>query len=300
MLDGRLFERAFVTACFECLQWIQPVSGVRMLVICNGAIKSGSTWLYNILTQLVSFSPPPEEYLTLNNPRHPCIRPDRLADFLSTEDFVTHDYLSKNHLDKPQHRTLLSRPNVYVFDIERDPKDVIVSHYFHESFRNGYEGSFEDFYWNVGRFDVAKLSRYHALWRDSGPQVYISSYEKLHTDFAVEVRRIAGVLGVSLTDPQIDAMRERTSIKSLRKNYESEPRFEGEKFFRKGTIGDWKNHFDDAMLADIRRVEERGIGPIDLTYLRYRVTSLWQRRGRNRDSSRGPRNGPTGSTPPPA
>jgi hypothetical protein len=249
-----------------------------MLVICNGAIKSGSTWLYNILTQMLSFARPPEKYLTLKNPRHPCIRPDQLAEFLTSEDYVTIDYLSKNHLDKPLHRFLLSRPHVYVFDIERDPKDVIVSHYFHETFRNAYKGSFEEFYWSIGRFDVAKLSRYHALWRDAGPQVYISSYEKLHTDFALEARRIAAVLGVSLTDPQIDAMRERTSITSLRKNYENEPRFEGEKFFRKGTIGDWKNHFDDAMLADIRRVEERGIGFLDLPYLRHRMNTLWLRR----------------------
>lgn len=250
-----------------------------MLVICNGAIKSGSTWLYNILAQLLPFSPPPEHYLTLRNPRHPCIRPDRLADFLRNEDYRGKNYLSKNHLDSAEdRRLLLSQPEVFVFDIERDPRDVIVSHYFHETFRNGYEGSFQDFYWGAGRTDVAKLIRYHALWRDAGPRVYISSYEKLHGEFPAEVRRIAGVLGLSLTDTRVEELREKTSLGSLRKEYKSEPRFEGEKFFRKGTTGDWKNHLDDAMLGDIRRIEERGIGLLDLPYLRHRLVCLWNRR----------------------
>ncbi len=179
----------------------------------------------------------------------------------------------------------MSRPKVYVFDIERDPRDVIVSHYFHETFRNGYQGTFQDFYWSVGRIDVAKLIRYHDLWRQAGPQVYISSYERLHADFSSEVKRIAGVLELSLSDSAIDEMREKTSLGSLRKDYQREPRFEGEKFFRKGTTGDWKNHMDDSMLADLRRIEERGIGLLDLPSLRHRVSSLWQRRDRSPSSS---------------
>jgi hypothetical protein len=250
-----------------------------MLVVCNGAIKSGSTWLYNILAQMIPFSPPPEKYLTLRNPRHPCIHPERLQDFLNNEDYIADNYLSKNHLDKPHHRRLLlNRPKVYVFDIERDPKDVIVSHYFHETFRNGFQGSFQDFYWSIGRVDVAKLCRYHALWRDAGPRVYISSYERLHADFSAEVTRIAEVLGLSLSDAVINEIREKTSLDRLRKDYQSEPRFEGEKFFRKGVIGDWKNHFDDQMLRDIRRIEKRGIRLLDLPNLSKQVISRWRKR----------------------
>ncbi|MDZ7829178.1 MAG: hypothetical protein U5K33_06725 [Halofilum sp. (in: g-proteobacteria)] len=60
-----------------------------MLVICNGAIKSGSTWLYNILVHLVELRRPPERYLTANSRKresNPCIRPDMLAEFLASED----------------------------------------------------------------------------------------------------------------------------------------------------------------------------------------------------------------------
>jgi hypothetical protein len=250
-----------------------------MLVICNGAIKSGSTWLYNILRSLRPFEAPREEYLTLKNPRHPCIRPDRLSDFLSRENYVEIDYLSKNHLDRPEHKELLSnREHVYVFDIERDPKDVVVSHYYHERFRNGYQASFADFYWSTGRETISSLSRYHALWRDAGPRSYVSSYEELHRDFAAEAQRIAAVLGVALTEDQVRALREKTSLGNLRKEYEAEPRFEGEKFFRKGTVGDWENHFDSKMLEDLERIERHGIGRFDLPSMRQRLSSMWQKR----------------------
>jgi Sulfotransferase domain len=250
-----------------------------MLVICNGAIKSGSTWLYNILASLRDFSVPHEKYLTLKNPRHPCIRPDRLKEFLETEDYVQKDYLSKNHLDKPGHKAMVQgKEHVYVFDIERDPRDVAVSHYYHEQFRNAYSGTFEQFYWTIGRRTVASLSRYHSLWKNGDPRFYVSSYERLHCDFHVELCNIAAVLGVSLSAHDVEAVRQKTSLGSLRKEYEKEPRFEGSKFFRKGEIGDWKNHFDAEMLRDVERIETRGLGWLDLPRIRYRLDLMRSRR----------------------
>ena len=32
-----------------------------------------------------------------------------------------------------------------------------------------------------------------------------------------------------------------------------------EDFYRKGIVGDWKNHFDPEMLNDIGRIEQRGL-----------------------------------------
>lgn len=249
-----------------------------MLVVCNGAIKSGSTWLYNILTHLRPFSVPADEYLTMKNPRHPCIRPDRMREFLKRQDPASRDYLSKNHIDDPELRDfLVGEPEVFVFDIERDPKDVTVSHYYHECFRNAYTGSFEEFYWSVGRKVAASLSAYHDLWRDQGPRVYISSYERLHREFEEEVKRIAAVLGESINSSQARALHEKTSLATLRKDYEKEPRFEGQKFFRKGSIGDWQNHFDARMLEDIERVTNDGIGKLDFSGLRWRLSSALRR-----------------------
>ena len=110
-----------------------------MLLVCNGAQKSGSTWLYNILTSLMRCERPDQRYLT-NNSSHPCIRPDLLGEYLESEDYISNDYITKNHLANPKYRDLLlSNRDVYVFDIERDPKDVAVSLYYDECNRHGHD-----------------------------------------------------------------------------------------------------------------------------------------------------------------
>ena len=237
-----------------------------MLIVCNGAIKSGSTWLFKILTGIVDCQSPPDHYLTGNNPKHPCIKPDAFETFLACEDTKGFDYISKNHLSKNAHKELLlNHPDTYVFDIVRDPRDVIVSNYYHERFRHNYEGSFDEFYWSKGRTLAAFLSRYHSLWEPDGKRIYRSSYECLQSDFSKEVRAIAEFIGHGLSDAEVEALRERTAMRTLRKEYEDEPQFEGEKFFRKGIVGDWKNHFDDKMSADITKIGESGVPPTNLS-----------------------------------
>ena len=243
-----------------------------MLVICNGAIKSGSTWLYNILVQLTQPRHPPARYLTGRSERSPCIWPHKFEQFLANEDFRGENYITKNHLASDEHRQMLLRTeDVYLFDIERDPRDVVVSNFYHDRFRNGYEGSFEQYYWERGREVAASLSRYHALWRDAGPRSYVSSYEELHRDFASEVARIAGVMRLQPSPEEIEGIREKTTIGSLRAKYQDDPRYQGEKFFRKGEIGDWQNHFEGRLLRDVEKVMHEGIGPLDLPALRNRV-----------------------------
>ena len=90
---------------------------------------------------------------------------------------------------------------------------------------------------------AARLAEYHELWRDAGPRVYISSYSRLHREFDAEVRRIAALIGCTVSNDDLCQIKEKTSLHTLRKEYEHEPRFEGKKFFRKGEIGDWKNYF---------------------------------------------------------
>ena len=184
--------------------------------------------------------------------------------FLENEDIAVRNYISKNHLSSEYHRALLAaNPHVYVFDIERDPRDVVVSNYYHDCFRNGYEGDFESYYWSTGRYVAAELSSYHALWRTGCPRFYVSSYESLHHDFPAEVRRIAATLSLHLSDSDIARLKVDTSIDNLRKEYKNDSRYQGSKFFRKGEIGDWKNHFHGKALKDVTRIQDKGIARFD-------------------------------------
>lgn len=242
-----------------------------MLLVCNGAQKSGSTWLYNILTLLVDCKEPDPEYLT-GNSKNPCISPDKYGSFLKSVDIDGENYISKNHLSRPEHRDLLLKHrNVYIFDIERDPKDVVVSSYYDACNRFGYHRSFLKFYWREGRELVAKLTDYHELWRDAGSRCHVASFEGLKNDFPSESRAIAETLGISLSDEQIEQLYEDTSIARLRNKYSDQELYEADKFFRKGIVGDWQNHFDGASLKDLESILKSGISPFDFRHVLFQI-----------------------------
>ena len=250
-----------------------------MLIVCNGAAKSGSTWLFNIVKQLVAFEWPAADYISHSNSKHPTIMETKLMDFLRDVSFVDQNVLSKNHFSQQAHRDLLlSDPNTRILDMTRETRDVIVSSYFDSCRRNAYRGSFADFYWSQGRQLVNDLSRYHDVWAPPHQQILVTSFERLKSDFSAEVTKIASFLGVKLSAKQIVDVDQASNIKSLRKSYQDDEQYNTEKnpFFRKGIVGDWQNHFDSKMLKDYHRVKATGIGKFDLIYWRHR---LWAKLG---------------------
>ncbi len=92
-----------------------------MLVIANGAAKSGSTWLFNIISEMDEFDRPPAEFLLDQQNVNPEIHYDKLRSLLDSLDYSDRDYLIKNHFSEAEQRDLiLSRAHVYVVDIERN------------------------------------------------------------------------------------------------------------------------------------------------------------------------------------
>ncbi len=72
-----------------------------MLIICNGAFKSGSTWIYVLAESIlrlqgVRLSAVPEKYGT-NKPSVFQIRESSLLRFISTENICNSNYLTKAH-----------------------------------------------------------------------------------------------------------------------------------------------------------------------------------------------------------
>lgn len=219
-----------------------------MLIVCNGAFKSGSTWLYNIVRELTGGEAPPVEYL---NPewRNPSIDPAKL-DALLAALRPSDNFVVKNHFNSREQRdSLLAHPDVRVLNITRDLRDMLVSAYYHVRRVNGYDGDFTRYYWETGRATMLSVDRYHRLWKVVSPKVYTASYERLHADFGGQVREIAAFLSVPATDEQIARLRGETSLDALRQRYgEAEA---GDKFFRKGVVGDWQNHLTPEIKADI-------------------------------------------------
>jgi len=249
-----------------------------MLVIVNGAFRSGSTWLNHIVRTMVLHSDIPEEYQNVPEwEKGTSIHPEKLADFLKNVDYQHTNYISKNHFGKTSYRNLLlSYKNVYILDIERDIRDTITSSYYYYRRRREYHGTFEKFYWQRGRWIANYLRKYHSIWQCDSPNIYVSSFERLKTDFIAEVEKIGNFLGFTLSESDINRIKKETSIEKLRKRINEENRPEEERFFRKGVVGDWEGRFNDKMLRNIDKIQKQGMGIIEKIVLR--LTYPWPKK----------------------
>lgn len=245
-----------------------------MLIVSNGAPKTGSTWLRHIVANMITFNDVPDKYghkAWGEIGRKRSIAPKSVTSFLNEVDYKTVNYLSKNHFyDKETYNKLVSSDNVKVFCIERELKDVVVSYYYHQIRKKTIDQSFEKYYWNYGRIFVHFMNEYQKVWHQPHPNVYVSSYERLKTDFDNECYRVGEFLGLDKDEIDVDGIKTATSMDSMRKKWGEQNKGEKDvKFFRKGIVGDWQNHFDDKILEDYKHVTSNGLAGID--YLKYLI-----------------------------
>lgn len=233
-----------------------------MFILANGAFKSGSTWLRNVLRRMATFEEIPESY---RDPRFDdWVDVYKMKRFLDEVDYASANYITKSHIHNPGLRdAILAHEHVVVFDISRDVRDVLVSYYYHMLRLRRIREGFERYYWFLGRYKAYQIMQYHAVWDIGAPNVYITSFEALKNDFDGEAAAIAGYLGLSLSAGRIQQIREETSLARQQKERGEEDKPEHERFFRKGIIGDWKNHFTPELLADLERVQAEGFGLLD-------------------------------------
>ncbi len=249
-----------------------------MLIIANGAFKSGSTWQYRILKELTGFEDIPEAYQAgwIN----PSIDMNTIERFLNEVDITSNNYLAKNHIESIMMRDMvLKNEHVRIFNIERDIRDVLVSAYHHKMRTHDIELSFADYMAEDG-FQIARhVLSYHRMW--NAPQsrrYFIGSYEALHHDFENEVRAMADFLNIAVSDEQLQSIHEKTSIQQLRVAYNEDDKSTNDRFFRKGEIGDWVNYFDESLLEQLQRVQDNfNKTPSLLSHLKSTVKQWFQK-----------------------
>ena len=145
--------------------------------------------------------------------------------------------------------------------LARDVRDVVVSEYFYERFKNRWSGSFEDF---VGRFVSGGVNPFGSWaahvnsWMNapSENQFELTTirYEDLRRDTEGSLKRALGFLGVgaspdfivnAIRNNGIEQMREKedSSSYSLRKGEDRDIRF-----VREGSVGGWRQHLNQEQL----------------------------------------------------
>ena len=224
-----------------------------MLVVCNGSMKSGSTWLMEIVAAHGRWQPVPDEY---RNQRwhNPSVDLDAVDRFFADKIYREQDVYCKQHWEKEQkYRDLLLDPDIKMINIVRDIRDVLVSRYFHDQ-RTGLvtADNIEDYYFaDKGRIRLRKYMTYHVFWHGSGegPEPYLCHYERLHSDFNDEAGGLFRYLGSPLTEEELNCISEKTAFENIPASGEG-------RFFRKGKAGDWINYVNDRMIEDIARLAE--------------------------------------------
>jgi hypothetical protein len=230
-----------------------------MLIVSNGAFKSGSTWLTLIVRQMGEFLELPADFKNeawKNN----SIDPQRIPAFLERAHLESEDYLIKAHF-KPEdgmRPILLADPNVRVLNIYRDPKDVLVSAYYHFGRIGNFKGTMDEFIAARGDNLVRSLTRYHLYWDSLGAEdaIFFTTYQKLHQHFDEEVFRLGRFFGWEMDSEKIRRVRENTEFSKL----SGGPVPEEKRFFRKGVMGDWQRHLSTQQAERVDQIErEEGI-----------------------------------------
>ena len=239
-----------------------------MLIICNGAFKSGSSWLHAILVELaivkkLNLQKVPEKYTNdINSPT--TIIESQIENFLLTEDFGLNNYLTKSHFFKKKTLRKKYSANVKILFIERDMRDAIVSHYFHIINKYRYKLNFSFYYFFIGRYKAFEISLFNYRCKKFRGEENFFYFSDLISDFEITVREIALSLGITeISDQELKQIKEQTTLDKLREelkkgniNYYPTNRDDNWRLFREGKVGSWRKYFKARHVKDITRIEQ--------------------------------------------
>lgn len=238
-----------------------------MLIICNGAFKSGSSWLHAIVVELIAvkkinlFKVPVKYTNDINSPT--TIVESKLKLFIENEDYDFKNYLTKSHFLDDNTLKMNFSDNIRILSIERDIRDAVVSHFYH--IKNNYRLnlSFSVYYFLLGRYKSYEIMLFNLRCKKYIGDSNFFYFSDLKNNFEATVKEIALVIGInSLSIKELGVIKERTSLFSLRQDlkkgyskYYPSKRDDAWKLFRQGRIGGWRDYFSMYQLNDINKIE---------------------------------------------
>jgi hypothetical protein len=237
-----------------------------MLIICNGAFKSGSSWLHAIVVELtklrkLNIVETPQKYTNdINSPG--TITESRLQQFINNEDYIAENYLTKSHFFRESTLRKYYSNDVRILFIERDMRDAIVSHYFHIQNKYRNKISFSMYYFFVGRYKAYEISLFNTRCKQYMGEKNFFHFSDLISDFETTVIDIAKVIGINnMSEEEISQIKEQTTLDKLREelkkgniNYYPTNTEDNWKLFRQGKVGNWREHFKAKHVKDINKI----------------------------------------------
>jgi len=213
--------------------------------------RSGTTWTEQMVHLLVNKGEQGEQRLTDAVPWLETLphRPNGMIKFLET---MPQRRLFTSHLPYPLMPPIDNTTAKIVY-VARNPKDVAISTYFHNQSKGGYAGSWEEHFQLFLNSDVGFGPYFdHVLpwWQASqrSKNILFLKYEDMKHDHAGNVEKLASFLDIQADSRLVQTVVRLSSFQSMTSNettnFEWIPqRADKPRHFRKGDIGDWRNHF---------------------------------------------------------
>ncbi|XP_071335928.1 sulfotransferase 6B1 [Trachinotus anak] len=205
--------------------------------------KCGFNWMVGVVRKIIA-----EATGVKTESRMPPLIEFFGPDILKVMDETPSPRFLGTHLHPDNIPSSFSAKKTKMLVIFRNPKDTLVSFY-HFSKNNPVlpVQSWETFYSHFLSGDVPWGSYFdHALaWekRIDDPNVMIVTYEDLKQDLSEGIRQISGFFGFTLTEAQVQQITEESTFNAMKESSANSHGTMGNVIFRKGEVGDWRNHF---------------------------------------------------------
>ncbi len=196
--------------------------------------KSGNTWVRLILANLLVQKAKSKIDFFSN-------MSDIIPDIHLTREYVS-PLKNLPRIIKSHSRYRKEYPRVIY--IIRDPRDVMASSYHYYTSRNKNTLSFKKFI-RSKRTGLPAWFKHYKSWENNAD--LIIKYEDLKKDCFKEIKKIAGFVKMNVTDKQIRNAINECEFEKLQQKDASKKGKEVKKkpFFRKGSVGQWKDLFDE-------------------------------------------------------
>ena len=193
-----------------------------MLILNNGAPKSGSTWMQTILREALTPEFPESQWR--NDWKNPSVDPARLGAFIASSDWHVNDVLVKLHVPASKDMAFLQRDDVRVIVTVRHTPDSVLS-WFHHQIRLGKASLNKKQQWfETTGLRFADRIRAHRLSWVLEPRAIHIRYEDLLTHPVRELQDIMAHLGKHISIDSLQQVVNRTMVKRA----PNEPPHEGQ------------------------------------------------------------------------
>lgn len=235
--------------------------------------KSGTHWLWEITNMLKTGNAEYSDQSKVN----------AMMEFVPAENLraITKPRVFNTHFTFPNLPQAVTDKKCKVVFIERNPKDVLVSFL---PFLKGFffieaHVTWGEFFDKYMEFDIdsALLNLFyytrswHAVLKENRENIHRLSFEDLKEDPVREISKLARFLEVEENMELFNDIADKCDFKNLKKAAESklslyQIRHDHQFIYRKGEVGDWKNHFTVAQNERFDAVYNEKMKGVDVKY----------------------------------